>query len=120
MSIQRNSDIPIIEGNEGTQIKQYFHPLNTLNGIRFSMAQFTIKPSKRSLRHKLQSSEVYYILDGKGIITIDDETISVKKDDSVYVPPQSEQFMENSGEGDLRFLCIVDPAWESQGETILE
>lgn len=120
MSIQRNSDIPIIEGNEGTKIKQYFHPHNTLNGIRFSIAQFTIKPSKRSLLHKLQSSEVYYILEGEGVITINNESISVKKDDSIYIPPQSEQFIENTGREDLRFLCIVDPAWKAQDETILE
>lgn len=120
MSIQRNSEIPIIEGNEGTQIKQYFHPHNTLNGIRFSIAQFIIKPSKRSLRHKLESSEVYYILEGQGVLTINNESIFIKKDDSVYVPPKSEQYIKNTGEVDLRFLCIVDPAWKPQDEIILE
>ena len=120
MSIQKNSEINTIEGNEGTKIKQYFHPHNTLNGIRFSLAQFTINPGKRSLRHKLKSSEVYYILDGQGIIHIDDEAFSIKKDDSVYVPPKGEQFIKNTGASPLKFLCIVDPAWKSEDEIILE
>lgn len=120
MSIQKDSEIPPIEGNEGTKIKQYFHPHNTLNGISFSLAQFSVKPSKRSLLHKLQSSEVYYILEGEGLLSVNDEKIVVRKDDSVYVPPQSKQFIENTGSADLKFLCIVDPAWKSQDEEILE
>jgi mannose-6-phosphate isomerase-like protein (cupin superfamily) len=120
MSIQRNSDIITYDGNEGTTIKQYFHPHNTLNGIRFSLAEFTLKKGKRSLLHKLQSSEIYYILEGAGILKINEEFFEVKKDDSVYVPPMSEQSIENSGTGDLRFLCIVDPAWKKEDEIILE
>ena len=104
MSIKRGSEIPTVEGKEGTKIKQYFHPHNTRNGIRFSLAQFTLKPSKRSLLHKLQSSEVYYILEGKGVLTINSKKITVEKDDSVYVAPLSDQFIENSGTEDLRFL----------------
>ena len=120
MSIQKNSEILEIDGSEGTKIKQYFHPHNTLNGVRFSLAQFTIKQGKRSLCHKLQSSEIYYILEGIGNLSINDELFSVTKDDSVYVPPMSEQFIENTGISDLKFLCIVDPAWKPEDEIILE
>jgi mannose-6-phosphate isomerase-like protein (cupin superfamily) len=120
MSIQKNSEIPFMDGSEGTKIKQYFHPHNTLNGITFSLAQFTIKEGKRSLSHKLQSSEIYYILEGVGIIRINEESFTIGKDDSIYVPPMSEQFIENTGTTDLRFLCIVDPAWKTEDEIILE
>jgi len=120
MLIQKNSEISPIDGNEGTKIKQYFDPHSTQDGIRFSLAEFTIKPGKRSLCHKLQSSEIYYILDGAGNLRINDESIFVKKDDSVFVPPMSEQFIENTGASDLRFLCIVDPAWKIEDEIILE
>ena len=120
MSIQKESEISEIEGGEGTKIKQYFHPHNTFDGIRFSLAQFTVKPSSRSLRHKLQSSEVYYVLHGEGVLTVNDEKIPVRKDDSVFVPPLSEQFIENTGTSELKFLCIVDPAWNAHDEKILE
>ncbi len=119
MSVQKNSEIPSIDGREGTKIKQYFHPHNTLDGVRFSLAQFTIKKGKRSLLHKLQSSEIYYILEGSGNLMINNESFSVKKDDSVYVPPMSEQFIENTGTSELLFLCIVDPAWKAEVEIIL-
>jgi len=120
MSIQKNSDISTIDGGEGTKIKQYFDPLNTLNGIRFSLAEFTIKPGKKSLLHKLKGSEIYYILEGDGILQVNDDSFTVKKDDSVYVPATSKQNIENTGKVDLRFLCIVDPAWKPEDEKILE
>lgn len=120
MSVRKNSEIETIPGNEGTKIKQYFHPHNTLNGIGYSFAQFTLEPGKRSLLHKLQSSEIYYILEGNAVLKVNDESHQLQKDDSVYVPPMSEQYIENIGSTDLRFLCIVEPAWKLEDEIILE
>jgi mannose-6-phosphate isomerase-like protein (cupin superfamily) len=120
MSIQKESEIKSIQGNEGTQIKQYFHPHNTLNGINYSLAQFTLEPGKRSKLHKISSSEIYYILEGKGNLKINGETHYIEKNDSVYVPPNSKQFIKNSGGVDLKFLCIVEPAWKPDDEIILE
>lgn len=120
MSLRKNSEIQSINGNEGTKIKQYFHPHNTLNGINYSVAQFTLKPGKRSKLHKLTSSEIYYILNGSARLNVDDESYELEKDDSVYVAPNSKQFIENTGSENLRFLCIVEPAWKAENEIILE
>jgi len=120
MSLQRNSKIKSIQGNEGTKIKQYFHPHNTLNGINYSIAQFTLEYGKKSKLHKISSSEIYYILEGNGTLKINDESYRLEKDDSVYVPPNSKQYIENTGTVDLRFLCIVEPAWKAENEILLE
>ena len=120
MLIKKSSEIESVKGNEGTEIKQYFHPHNTLYGINYSLAQFTLKPGKRSRNHKIKSSEIYYILEGDGILKIDQQSHQLGKDDSIYVPPMSKQYIENVGSSNLRFLCIVDPAWKSEDEIILE
>ncbi len=120
MSLRRNSEIDSIQGDESTKIKQYFHPHNTLNGINYSIAQFTLGPGKKSKLHKMSSSEIYYILEGSGNLKIDDETHHLEKDDSAYVPPNSKQFIENTGSIDLKFLCIVEPAWKADDEIVLE
>ena len=120
MSLRKNSEIESIQGNEGTSIKQYFHPHNTLEGIGYSLAQFTLEPGRKSKLHMLKSSEIYYILEGKANLRIDDENMVLEKDDSVYVPPNSKQNIENIGDVDLRFLCIVEPAWKADNETLLE
>ena len=120
MSLRKNSEIDSIQGNEGTEIKQYFHPHNTLNGINYSLAQFTLGSGKKSKLHKMSSSEIYYILDGSGILHVDGESHYLEKDDSAYVPPNSKQFIENIGTNDLKFLCIVEPAWKADDEVLLE
>ena len=120
MSLLRDSELNFIDGNEGTKIKQYFHPHNTLNGINYSLAQFTLEPGKKSKLHKIKSSEIYYIIEGIGNLTIEGKKHALQKDDSVYVPPNSKQFIENSGTMNLKFLCIVEPAWRADDEITLE
>ena len=120
MTVLRNSEIQTIEGNEGTSIKQYFHPHNTLNGISYSVAHFSLEADKETKLHKLTSSEVYYILEGTGTFVMDKDEFEIKKDDSVYVPPNTEQKIKNTGSNILKFLCIVEPAWTQDCEKILE
>ena len=120
MSLKKGSEIKSVQGGEGSKIKQYFHPHNTLNGISYSIAQFTLESGKKSRLHKMSSSEVYYILEGSGDIMINEDTHHIQKDDSVYVPPNSRQFIENTGSDSLIFLCIVEPAWKAADEIVLE
>ena len=120
MAIKKLQEIDVIEGGEGTKIRQIFHPHNTLNGIRYSISHSELKPGKKSKLHKIKSSEVYYILQGEGSLQIDDEVFKVSKDQAIYIAPHSKQSIENTGNDNLRFLCIVDPAWKHEDETVLE
>ena len=120
MSIKENSKIEFIEGGEGAKIKQYFEPRNTSNGINYSIAQFSLKVGEKTKLHKIKSSEIYYILEGKGKLKINDEVFALKINDSAYVPPNSKQFIENIGSENLSFLCIVEPAWKAEDDEILE
>jgi len=120
MVVRKLQDIEAIDGGEGTKIHQIFHPHNTLNGIRYSVSHSELESGKKSKLHKIKSSEVYYILQGEGTLHIDGELFKVSKDQAVYIPPNSKQCIENTGRDELRFLCIVDPAWKQEDETVLE
>ena len=120
MSVREDSKIEFIDGGEGAKIKQYFHPHNTLNGINYSIAQFSLEVGKKTKLHKIKSSEIYYILEGDGKLKIDDQVFKLKINDSAYVPPNSKQNIENIGSEKLRFLCIVEPAWKAEDDEILE
>ena len=120
MSIKEDSKIEFIDGEEGAKIKQYFHPHNTLNGINYSIAQFLLEEGKKTKLHRIESSEIYYILQGEGELKIDDQLFDLKINDSAYVPPNSKQCIENIGSEKLRFLCIVEPAWKADDDEILE
>ena len=120
MSIKENSKIEKIKGEEGTDIKQYFNPHNTLNGINYSLAQFTLESGKKTKLHRIKSSEIYYILQGKAELKINDGLFELGENDSAYVPQNSEQFIKNIGNKNLRFLCIVEPAWKPDDDELLE
>lgn len=120
MTLKKLHDIEVIDGCEGTKIRQIFHPHNTLSGIRYSISHSQVEPGKKSALHKMKTSEVYYILEGEGVLHSDDEKFNVSKDQAIYIPPNAKQYIENSGKNELKFLCIVDPAWRKDDEEILE
>jgi mannose-6-phosphate isomerase-like protein (cupin superfamily) len=68
----------------------------------------------------LASSEVYYFISGRGCFTIDNHVTPIEAGTTIYVPPGGQQFLENTGETAVEFLCLVDPAWRLEDETILE
>ena len=120
MTLKKLQDIEVIDGGEGTKIRQIFHPHNTLSGIRYSISHSLVEPGKKSVLHKMKTSEVYYILDGEGILHIDDDKLNISKDQAIYIPPNSKQYIANSGASALKFLCIVDPAWKKDDEESLD
>ena len=105
---------------DGCKLLECLHPDKQNIKLRYSLAHATLKPGDKSKPHKLKTSEVYYILEGKGLMHIDDESAGVGKDQALYIPPNSTQHIKNTGSTDLKFLCVVDPAWRPEDEEILE
>jgi len=100
-------------------LRELLHPDKARAGIRYSLAHAVVKPGKKTLPHRLATSEVYYILAGRGVMHVGDESERVRPGQAVYVPPGSVQFIENAGRSELAFLCIVDPAWRPEDEEVL-
>src|SRR3989338_4748201 len=88
---------------DNTALRELLHPDKANLKLRYSLAHAVIKPGKTSREHRLKTSEVYYILEGTGIMHIDDESAPVHPDQAVYIPPQANQFIYNSGNSDLKF-----------------
>jgi mannose-6-phosphate isomerase-like protein (cupin superfamily) len=105
---------------DDTILKELFNPLKDALSLRYSLAVAKVKPRKTTRLHKLKSSEVYYILSGEGEMAVDREREKVRTGFAVYIPPGSEQQITNTGDSELVFICIVDPAWRKEDEEILE
>jgi mannose-6-phosphate isomerase-like protein (cupin superfamily) len=102
---------------DGSILCELLHPLREDGkvNLRCSIAHARIPAGKSTLPHKLQeSAEVYYILEGEGVLHVDRESTEVKPGRAVYVPPGAVQHLENTGDGELSFLCIVDPMWTAE------
>lgn len=103
---------------DGTILRELLHPDRADLDLRYSLAHAVVKPGDASRPHKLKTSEVYYILEGEGVMYIEDESAEVRSGQVVYIPPNARQYIKNTGDSDLKFLCIVDPAWRLEDEEV--
>ncbi len=88
--------------------------------FRYSLAHAIVKPGKVTKPHVLKTSEVYYIMEGCGLMHVDKKTSRVGKGCAIYIPPHATQYIKNTGKSDLVFLCIVDPAWRQEDEEVIK
>ena len=103
---------------DGSLLRQFLHPDKTQVSCRYSLCHATVKPGQTTKPHRLGTSEVYYILGGQGLMSIDGESQAVRPGYAIYIPPHSTQHIHNTGCSDLTFLCIVDPAWRAEDEEV--
>ncbi|KAF5435508.1 cytosine deaminase [Candidatus Methanophagaceae archaeon] len=107
---------------DNTVLCELLHPANEdeARKLPFSIAHAIVKPGETSLPHRLKTSaEVYYILEGEGLIYINDESAAVHLGQAIYIPPNSRQYIQNTGNSDLKFLCVVHPMWRREDEEML-
>jgi mannose-6-phosphate isomerase-like protein (cupin superfamily) len=102
-----------------TILRELLHPDKANVELRYSLAHATLEPGKTSSPHRLKTSEVYYLLEGEGIMHVDHEAARVHPGQVIYIPPYATQYIENTGPSPLIFLCIVDPAWRQEDEEVL-
>lgn len=103
---------------DGTHLREVLHPGKVPADIPYSIAHAVVKAGEASIPHSLRGSEVYYILEGSGVMHVDGEEADVASGTTVYVPTNATQHIENTGTGDLAFLCIVHPAWRAEDESV--
>lgn len=118
MFIKNLQDCQEFIAGDNTKLREILHPDKADLNLRYSLAHAKLAPGKTSQLHSLKTSEVYYILEGKGIMHIDNETAEVEPGATIYTPPHAKQYIESVGETDLIFLCIVDPAWRIEDEEV--
>jgi quercetin dioxygenase-like cupin family protein len=59
--------------------------------------------------HKVQE-QVYYVLEGEGLLALDEEKHLMRPHDYVYVPPGVRHSFTNTGLSGLVFLVVTTPA----------
>ncbi len=109
----------IIAG-DNTTLRELINPLKENLKLGYSLAHARVKPDKITHAHRLRSSEVYYILQGRGEMYVDGDKAEVAAGQAIYIPPNSVQRIKNIGVTELIFLCIVDPAWKPEDEELLK
>ena len=120
MFIRELKDCPEFVAGDNCTLREILHPDKAALALRYSLAHAVVQPGQTTWKHRLRTSEVYYIIEGEGVMHIDGEAAPVRSGSTVYIPPLATQCIHNSGETDLTFICIVDPAWQKEDEVVEE
>lgn len=120
MLVKKLIDCDEFIAGDGSKLRELLHPDKANIEIRYSLAYAKIGIGQKTTPHILRTSEVYYILSGSGCMHINNESCTVSAHYSIYIPPGTTQFIENTGKCELEFLCLVDPAWQKSNEIVLK
>lgn len=121
MIIKKPDNCKHFKALDETLICELLHPDREKTDLKmdFSIAHAILKPEEASLPHRMISSvEIYHILEGQGLMHINIETRKVGPNQTIYIPPQAKQWIENIGNSDLKFLCMVCPPWRAEDEEL--
>lgn len=98
----------IAEKDEGAILKGKVFLRNSLGLTSCEISvNSAAKGTKAPYSHKhKQNEEIYIFLKGRGLMRIDGEEISVREGTCVKVDPAGCRFLENTGDGELCYICV--------------
>lgn len=118
MDIQNIDEVPSFTTKDGSEIRELLSCRNS--GIRHqSLAEARVPAGQTTIRHQHpKTEEIYYILEGIGIMKLGNESRAVKPGDAIAIPPGTEHQITCTGEVTLKLLCCCAPGYEHD-DTIL-
>lgn len=80
-----------------------------------SLAEATIAAGGSTVRHHHRvAEEIYYLIEGRGVMELDGETRAVAAGDAILIPPGSWHQITASEDGPLRLLCTCSPPYSHE------
>jgi mannose-6-phosphate isomerase-like protein (cupin superfamily) len=119
MDVKNIQDVPAFITKDGSEIRELLAYRNSCIRMQ-SLAEAKLPPGASTTAHIHQKTEeIYYILEGQGLMRLEAETRSVGPGDAIAIPPGSLHQITNIGPGILKFLCCCAPGYEHE-DTLLE
>ncbi|ACL06388.1 Cupin 2 conserved barrel domain protein [Desulfatibacillum aliphaticivorans] len=103
-----------------TLIRELLHPAVHGEG-RTSLAEAVLAPGLVSELHLHEATEeIYHYTQGSGVMTLGVEKLDVRRGSTVLIPPGTPHQVENTGDGDMRILCICSPPYSHEDTKLLQ
>lgn len=112
MDIRNIDQVPSFVTKDGSEIRELLAYRNSCIRQQ-SLAEARLPPHCATTAHRhLQTEEIYYILEGRGLMTIDQQEQPVGPGDAIAILPGQWHQIHNEGTTVLKFLCCCAPAYE--------
>ena len=111
MLIINRRDSKILRTPHGSEIRPLID--RTTSPItECSLAEETLPPGAAVTPHHHEVlEEIYYILEGSGVMTVGDEQREVGAGDAIYIPKNNRHTLTNTGAEPMRILLVCGPAF---------
>ncbi len=86
----------------------------TAGSEHLSITVVEVQPKGYQSLHAYDGEQMYYILEGTGIMTIEEEDQSVKKGECIFIPANAKHGIKNSGTNLLKYLSAASPSFSTE------
>jgi mannose-6-phosphate isomerase-like protein (cupin superfamily) len=119
VEVRNLADAEPFETKDGSTIRELLG-LPTSPLVRNqSLAEATLAPGQATERHyHRESEEIYFLLEGGGLMEVDGESREVGPGDAVLIPPGARHTLRAGPEG-ARLLCCCAPPYRHE-DTFLD
>ena len=118
MDVRNIDEVPSFTTLDGSEIRELLAYRNASIRLQ-SLAEARLPIGGRTTPHfHRRTEEIYYIVAGRGLMQIGDESRAVGPGDAIAIPPGAVHTIANVGEGVLKFLCCCAPCYE-HADTVL-
>lgn len=120
MEIVNLSSVTPFRTKDGSEIRELLaHRNSSIKNQSLAEARLPAGATT-TLHYHPVTEEIYYILEGSGVMWIGESQRNVVPGDAIAIPPGAPHQIRNVGESELRFLCCCAPAYEHADTVLLE
>ena len=118
MIIVNRESASVVNTAHGSEIRPLID--RTTSGItQCSLAEEILPPGHAVTPHQhRQIEEIYYVVAGRGLMTVGDEVREVEAGDAVYIPRGHRHTLENTGSEPIKLILVCGPAFFYEDEII--
>ena len=120
MDVRNIDRAEVFTTKDGSEIRELLAHRNSC--IRNQTLAEARLPTGRSTtpHHHVRTEEIYYILQGQGLMRVGDQSGAVAAGDAIAIPPGEVHQITNTGSGVLKFLCCCAPGYEHEDTVLVE
>lgn len=118
MDVQNVDCVPAFITKDGSEIRELLAYRNSCIRNQ-TLAEARLPPGAATTAHQHgKTEEIYYLLQGEGLMRVGEEQRRVGPGDAIAIPPGVVHQITNPGPGVLKFLCCCAPGYEHE-DTVL-
>jgi mannose-6-phosphate isomerase-like protein (cupin superfamily) len=118
MDVRNIDRVPALTTKDGSEIRELLAYRNSCIRNQ-TLAEARLAPGAGTTpHHHVKTEEIYYVLAGRGLMRVGEESREIGPGDAVAIPPGTLHQISNIGKGVLKFLCCCAPGYEHE-DTVL-